>query len=121
MEMKLRNILGVTIVALAFTVAVSAEAKGKNSANLALFHDASLAGAHLTSGTYHVRWETHAPGVTVTFQQGNKVVATAEGKVVHRGKKYMNNTVIYLENADGSRGIQEIRFGGSSEVIVFKE
>jgi|GEM_PF-2294966 hypothetical protein len=33
----------------------------------------------------------------------------------------MNNAVIYLENADGSRGIQEIRFGGSSEVIVFKE
>ena len=119
--MKLRQILGVTIVTLAFAVAVSAEAKAKNSANLALYRDATLAGSHLAIGTYHVRWETHTPGVTVTFQQGNKVVATAEGKVVDRGTKYSNNTVIYLENADGSRGIQEIRFGGSSEVIVFKE
>ncbi|MBZ5670309.1 MAG: hypothetical protein LAO04_11335 [Acidobacteriia bacterium] len=119
--MKLRQILGVTIVALAFTVAIGAEARAKNSANLALYHDASLAGSHLASGTYHVRWETHTPGVTVTFQQGNKVVATVEGKVVDRGTKYTNNAVIYLENADGSRGIQETRFGGSSEVIVFKE
>ncbi len=38
--MKLRQILGVTIVTLAFAVAVSAEAKAKNSANLALSHDA---------------------------------------------------------------------------------
>jgi len=119
--MKLRQILGVTIVALAFTVAIGAEAKAKNSANLELNHDALLAGSHLASGAYHVRWETHSPGVMVTFQQGNKVVATAEGKLVDRGKKYPNNAVIYLENANGSRGIQEIRFGGSSEVIVFKE
>jgi hypothetical protein len=121
MEMKLRRIWGVAIVALAFTVAIGAEAKAKNSANLALHYEASLASSHLASGTYHVRWETHSPGVTVTFQQGNKVVATAEGKVVDRGKKYMTNAVIYLENADGSRSIQEIRFGGSSEVFVFKE
>jgi hypothetical protein len=121
MEMKLRRILGVTIVALAFTVAIRAEAKAKNSGTVLLPYDASLAGSHLASGKYRVQWETHTPGVTVTFQQGNKVVATAEGKVVDRGTKYSNNAVIYLENADGSRGIQEIRFGGSSEVIVFKD
>ena len=79
--MKLRQILGVTIVTLAFAVAVSAEAKAKNSANLALYRDATLAGSHLAIGTYHVRWECSTPGVTVTFQQGNKVVATAEGKL----------------------------------------
>jgi len=119
--MKLRNILGVTIVALAFTIAVSAGAKAKNSGNVLLAYDASLAGAHLASGIYNVQWETHTPGVKVTIQRGKEIVATAEGKVVDRGKKYANNSVLYNEKGDGSRAIREIRFAGSSEVIVFNE
>jgi hypothetical protein len=121
MNMKLRNVSGVTIVALVFAVAISAEAKTKNAGVLALPYDASVAGSHLASGTYHVRWETHSPGVTVTFQQGKKVVATAEAKTVDRGTKFVNGSVVYTKNADGSRAIHEIRFAGSSEAIVFKE
>jgi hypothetical protein len=119
--MKLRTIMGVAIVALAFAFAVSAEAKAKNSASLLFPHDASLAGSHVASGKYQVQWEKDGPEVKVTVQQGKEIVATAKGKVVDRGKKYTNNTVIYLENADGSRTIQEIRLAGSNEAIVFNE
>jgi hypothetical protein len=121
MNMKLKTILGVTIVALTFAFAVSAVAKAKNSGGLLLYYDASVAGSHLPSGKYNLSWESHGPGVTVTFQQGKKVVATVEAKVVDRGAKSANNTVAYIEKADGSRGIQEIRFAGSSQAIVFNE
>lgn len=118
--MRMRKILGVTIFTLA-VFAAGAEAKTRNSRNLLVPYDASLAGSHLASGRYEIQWETHSPKATVTFQQENKVVLTAEGKVVDRGVKYSNNQVIYDEKPGGSRLIQEVRFAGSSQVIVFNE
>ncbi len=119
--MKLRKIMGITIVALAFMIAAGAEAKSKNSANLLIPYEGSVAGSHLTSGRYHVEWQTHSPEATVTFVLQDKVVATVSGKVKDQGEKSTNNQVIYDEHADGSREIKEIRFAGSSEVIVFNE
>ena len=72
-------------------------------------------------GSYSITWETHSPAATVSFLQKGKVVATAEGKVVDRGTKYPSNEVVFAATADGGRQVQEIRFRGSSEVIVFVE
>ena len=119
--MRLTNVLGAIIVALVFTVVVDSQAKEKNFREVSLIYDASLAGSHLATGRYNVQWETHSPDATVTFQLGNRVVATAEGKVVDRGAKYSGNAVIYDEKPNGTRGILEIRFKDSSEVIVFQE
>ena len=119
--MKNRIVLGLTTVALALMVTAGAQAKDRNSRNVLVPYDGALVGSHLVSGRYDVQWVTHSPEATVTFQQENKVVATVEGKVVDRGTKYANNQVIYDEKADGARTIQEIRFKGSSEVIVFNE
>jgi len=80
-----------------------------------------VAGSHLTSGDYSVTWETHSPTATVSFLQRGKVVAAVEGKVVDRGTKYPANQVVYAIAATGAREVQEIRFRGSSEVIVFSE
>ncbi len=93
--MKLRKTLSVTIVAVAFMVLVGASAKAKESGNVLLPYDATVAGSHLASGSYNVQWQTHSPEATVSFLHGNKVVATAEGKVVDRGKKYQSNEVVY--------------------------
>ena len=119
--MRLRKTLSVTIFAMAFFVAAAAAAKAKDSRNVVLHYDATVAGSHLASGNYNVQWQTHSPEATVTFMRGSKVVATAEGKVVDRGKKYLSNEVVYNLTPDGGRVIQEIRFRGSSEVIVFHE
>ena len=119
--MKLKRTMEITFVAMAFAIAVSAAAKTKNSADVLVPYEASISGAHLASGRYHVELQTHSPSATVTFRRGAEVVATANGTVVDRGKKYSNNQVIYDEHADGSRVIQEIRFAGSSEVIVFNQ
>jgi len=121
MEMKLAKTLSVTIVALAFFVAVGAAARSRDGRSMVLHYDATVAGSHLASGEYDITWETHSPEATVSFMKQTKVVATAEGKVVDRGRKYAANQVVYDQNADGARVIREIRFGGSSEVIVFSE
>ena len=119
--MKLRKTLRITIVAMAFFAAVGAATYAKDSRDVVLHSDATLAGSRLASGSYKVQWQTHSPEATVTFFQGSKVVATAGGKVVDNGKRYSSNEVVYDQRADGSRMIRELRFRGSSEVIVFNE
>ncbi len=118
--MRLRKTLSATIVAMAFFVAVSAAAKPKDSKDVLLHYDATVAGSHLASGDYNVTWEAHSPAAMVSFLQKGKVVVTAEGTVVDRGTKYQSNQVVYTADSSGAREIQEIRFRGSSEVIVFK-
>ena len=117
--MRLSKTLSATILALAMMVAVASAAKAKDSKDVLLHYDVTLAGSHLASGNYAIQWQTHSPEATVTFMQKGKVVATAEGKVVDRGIKYESNQVVYNITANGVRQIQEIRFRGSSEVIEF--
>jgi hypothetical protein len=121
MEMNLLKVLGVTIVAMLFCVAVGAAAKPKDSGTMVLHSDVILNGSHLASGTYDVRWTNHSPEVAVSFLQDGKVVATATGKIVDRGRKCESNEVMYNSDANGAHVIAEIRFRGSSEVIVFNE
>jgi hypothetical protein len=121
MEMKLTKTLNFTIVAIALFVAAGAAAKSKDLRSVVLRSDVTVAGTHLASGTYGVTWQTQSPEATVSFSQGSKVVATAEGKVVDSGRKYQSDEVMYDETADGARVIREIRFKGSSEVIEFNQ
>jgi hypothetical protein len=116
--MKLIKVLSTTLVAIvAMTFFVAA--KTKDSRNMVLYYEATVGGSHLASGPYSVKWETRSPEATVSFVQGNKIVATAPGKLVDRGKKYLANEVVFNMTPDGARTIREIRFRDSSEVIEF--
>jgi hypothetical protein len=119
--MKLRKLLGATIVALVSMATVGGKATAKDSHDLLVPYEASVAGRHIASGRYKVECQTHSPEATVTFSKENKVVATAEGKIVDRGETYTHNTVVYDEKPDGSRVIIEIRFRDSSQAIVFQD
>lgn len=124
--MNLRKSLCVMTVALALFVAANAAAGEKGSGYAVVHHDVTVAGSHLASGSYNVQWQTHSPEATVkfvqkSFLQREKVAATVEGKVVDRGTAYPSNQVVYRENANGAREIQELRFKGSSQVIVFNQ
>ena len=118
-EMKLKTCAGLAVVAMAMFVAVGA-AKSKDSKNLLVHYDATIAGTHLTSGEYAVEMESHNPAVTVSFSRGKTVVATVQGKIVDRGTRFPANQVVYGADANGGHAIQEIRFKGSTEVIVFE-
>jgi len=121
MEMRLNTPLSATIVALVLSVAAGSAAKSKDVRDITVHYDALVAGSHLASGEYGVTWQTHSPTATVSFLQKGKVVTTAEGKIVDRGTKYSANQVVYGIAATGVHQIQEIRFRGSTEVIVFSE
>ena len=117
--MRLKGIAQAALAAMFFTLAAGASAQAKNSSHLVLPYDATVAGSHLAHGPYQVQWETHSPQAAVTFQQGKNVIAKVEGKVVNRGRKYATNQIVTDQNPDGSATIQELRFAGSSQVIVF--
>jgi hypothetical protein len=121
MEMKLQRRLSLMVVPLVLCVAGSAAAKSKDVRNILVHYDAVIAGSHLANGEYGVTWQAHSPTATVSFLQKGKVVTTVEGKVVDRGTKYPANQVVYGIAANGAHEIQEIRFRGSTEVIVFSE
>jgi hypothetical protein len=111
-----------TLISLLAIVAVAmVPAFGKNMRNLNLGHSVSLAGTQLAAGEYLVTWESHSPELTVTFQMGRNIVATAPAKMVERGVKYAVDSVVYNINADGSRTIAEVRIGGTKQAIVFGE
>jgi hypothetical protein len=119
--MTLRKSLGAMILAMVFFIAAGAAAKTNGSRSIVLYYDASIAGSHLVSGAYNVEWQTHTPGATVSFVFKGRVVATTGGTVVVRGKKYLTNEVVFNTGPDGTRTVREIRFRGSSEVIVFND
>jgi len=94
---------------------------------------ATLGGVQLAAGQYKVSWETHRPKVagqfqgnhtadiTVTFTEGKKVIATAQGKLVAREADYNRDAVIYRTNPDGSLTITKLRFKNMKQVIVFNQ
>ena len=70
--MKRKRTLRIMMVALALMPVFGLRAKAKDSWDVVLFHDASLAGTRLASGRYHVQWEIRSPDAMVTFQQGKR-------------------------------------------------
>jgi len=119
--MKLRKISSLTILAMAFMFVAGAAKQAKNTRSMLLAYDSTVVGNHLPSGSYNIWWQTHSPEATVCFERRNTLVATAAGIVVNRGKKYAFNEVVYDQEPGRARVIRELRFQGSSKVIVFNQ
>jgi hypothetical protein len=119
--MDIRKYLGTSILSVALLLASGIPGLAQNSRTVALSHDFVLSGTSLPAGTYVVRWEAHSPQATVEFARGHKVVLSTEGRIENRGKTYHSNAIVYDTASDGARTISEIRFAGSSEVIVFNQ
>lgn len=116
-----RNFWGTSILVLALVLAASTPALASNSNKVTLQHDMVLKGTALKAGDYAIRWESQSERATVTLSKEKEVLVTAEGQLIDRGTKYRRAAVMYAESADGTRTIREIRFAGSSQVIVFNE
>jgi len=116
-----RNSLGVSVLVLALVLTAGAPAFANNARNVTLHHDMVLLGTPLQAGEYAISWASHSATATVTVSRKKDVLATAEGKLVERGKKYDRNAILFDTNADGTNTIREIRLGGSSQAIVFYE
>jgi hypothetical protein len=119
--MNIRKHLGTSILSVALLLAAGIPGFAKTSRTVALRYDAVLSGTTLPAGQYVVSWEAHSPRATVELARGRKVVLSTEGRLEDRGKKYDSNIVVYDTASDGTRTISEIRFAGSSQVLVFNQ
>ena len=111
----LKRLFPVVLLAVLAAVPVFA----KDHANITLGHSASINGTALPQGNYKVSWVSHSPQATVTFIQGGKTLATAEGKWVDRNTKFDSDQVLYSSDGDGAKKVVEIRFAGMSQALVF--
>lgn len=112
-----RSLVSILALALAISPAVSAFAKNAHTLHVGL--NVVLNGQQIEPGRYTIRWESHSPTLTVTIAQGKKTVATASATMVDRGKPYPADAIVSTAKSDGTQVLQEIRFAGSSQVIVF--
>jgi hypothetical protein len=119
--MDTRKCLGILTLSAALLFASGIPALAKNSRTVVLARDAVLSGKTLSAGEYVVQWEARNPQAAVQFAQRNKVVLFTEGRFEDRGKKYDSTEVLYDTASDGTSTISEIRFAGSSEVLVFNQ
>jgi len=119
--MDIRKYFGTLILSVVLLLASGIPSFAKNSRTVALTRNVVLNGTTLPAGEYVVRWKAQSPQATVEFTREYKVVLSTEGRLEDRGKKYNSDTVIYSTAADGTMTIREIRFAGSSEVLVFNE
>ena len=116
-----RSYLGTLILSVVLLLASGVSGLAKNSRTVTLRHDAAVGGKTLPAGQYVIRWETQSPQASVEFVRGKEVVLSTEGRFEKRDRKYPNDMVVYDTASDGSLTVSEIRFGGSSEVLVFKQ
>jgi hypothetical protein len=124
-NMKLRDYLGISYLGAVLTVACALPsfANGSNShtRTINLTRDVVVAGTTLAAGKYTMRWEEHSPEAKVEFVRHNEVLASVAGRLEQRNKKYPQNEVVYNQAPNGSLSVNEIRFGGSSEALVFNQ
>jgi hypothetical protein len=119
--MDIRKYLGTSILSLALLLASGIPGLAKNSRTVTISHDFVLSGKTLPAGQYTVRWEAHSSQATVEFARDRKVVLSTESRFEDRGKKYDFNAVVYQTASDGTVSLSEIRFAGSSQVLVFNQ
>ena len=119
--MDIRKYLGTSILSVALLLASGYPGFAKNSRTVTLTHGVVLSGTTLPAGQYVVRWEAQSPRTTVEFARGNKTVFSTECRFEDRGKKYLSDTVVYDTASNGAMTISEIRFRGSSGVLVFNQ
>ena len=119
--MDMRKRLGKSILSAALLLASSVPAIAKDSRQVTLRHDVVLSGTSLPAGQYVIRWEAQRPRASVEFARGRKVVLSTEGRIEDRGQRYPADTVVYDTTSDGTLTVSEIRFAGSSAVLVFNQ
>jgi hypothetical protein len=79
----------------------------------------TLNGTRMPPGDYIISWESSLDDASVKLLHNDYLVASANARWVKREAKYPRDAYVYRRNADGSRTLIEIRFGGTRQALVF--
>jgi hypothetical protein len=107
------------ILGLAVLLATSAFAANKGS--LQVQEPISVNGQQLAPGDYKVQWDGNGPNVEVSIMQGRKVVTKVPAHVVDLSKASNADAAVVKANADGSKSLSEVRFGGKKFALAVGE
>jgi len=110
----MKSLTKLLVLTLVVFLAVGAFAATKGSVTLQ--RDLTLNGAKLAAGEYKVVIDTTGATAKVTFQQGRKVVASADGKFVEAKEPHQYSAVV----TDGTT-MQEVRLANMKGSVVFNK
>ena len=116
--MKVSTTSKIMILSLALLLATSAFAGDTHKGSVQFFNPVQLNGKQLAAGVYQVKWEGSGSNVEMSILQSGKVLATAPAQVIELNRKPSADAALINNNADGSRSISEIRFGGKKYALA---
>ena len=114
--MKLSNVSGSLLLVLSLVVATSALAA--TSGSMEISSAAMVNGKQLGAGAYQLKWDGSSPEVQVSILKGRTVVATVPARLIDLKQSPSTNAVVMTKNADGSRSVSEVRFGGKKYALA---
>jgi hypothetical protein len=88
----------------------------KNEGKFTLSDSVQIGSTQLKPGDYKATWEGTGSDVQVKILQGKTVIATTPAKLVDKSD---SQDSVSVSNANGSRTLQQIDFGGIHKAIVF--
>lgn len=107
------------VLGLAVLLATSAFAANKGS--LQVQEPISVNGQQLKPGDYKVQWDGTGPNVELSIMQGKKVVTKVPAHVVDLSSAPNSDAAVVKNNADGSKSLSEVRFGGKKYALAVGE
>ena len=105
----------IALLGLVSLLSLGAFAKDKNEGKFTLQTPVQVGSTQLSAGNYKASWDGTGD-VQVKILQGKNVVATVPAKLVD--KTAIQDSVI-VSNANSSRNLEEIDFGGLKKALVF--
>jgi hypothetical protein len=116
--MKFQSVSKSLLLGLALLLATGAFAAAENKGSLQLPSTVTVSGTQLSAGEYSVKWDGNGPNVELNILQGKKVVATTPARLVDLSQKQSADNALVKNNADGTRSLAEIRFGGKKYALA---
>jgi len=107
---------------LGLLLATSAFAANKqNKGSIELDKPATISGHQLAPGEYKLIWDGTGPKVDLMISSHGTLVATVPARLVELSRPEPTNAYVAHTNADGSRSLTEIDFGGKKYALAFSD
>jgi len=97
---------------LGLTLLLATSVFAANKGQLQLNDPLTINGKQLAAGEYRLQWEGTGPSVELSILQGKTVIASVPARLVDLDRPAQADLTIVRMNADGSKALSEIRFGG---------
>ncbi len=97
---------------LGLTLLLATSVFAANKGPLQLNDPLTVNGKQLAAGEYRLQWEGTGSSVELSILRGKTVVASVPARLVELDRPAQADLTIVRMNADGSKALSEIRFGG---------